>query len=102
MFNFAHVAPDDVLQGTTAVPAVVARAIARDRAACRQGISKRWMRKVLKSSHEHVERDYAEMQALLEQGRLLFYRRLQRSAYSSVSAARPPRAAHAAARTPCR
>jgi len=84
MFNFTHVAPDSVLQGSTAVPAVVARAIARDRASCRQGISKRWMRKVLKSSHEHNEEDYLEMQALLASGRLLFYRRLQRDAYSSV------------------
>ncbi len=87
MFNFSHVASETVLQSSTAVPAVVARAMARDKAACRQGITKKWMKKVLKSSHEHIETEYDEMQALLEAGRLLFYRRLQRDAYSSVSPA---------------
>jgi hypothetical protein len=86
MFNFKFLSAESVLQSSTAMPAAIARATARDQAACRQGISKRWMKSVLKSSEEHNADDYNEMQALLQSGRLLFYRRRDRNAYSSVSA----------------
>lgn len=90
MFNFGAAAPEVLLESRAGMGAAAARALRADRRRATQGVSSAMMRHVIPSPSSHVPADCAEMQALLRKGRLLFYRRADPDAFSSVRAPQHP------------